>query len=44
MNQAFSVIKCAPRKRRNKSNLLVRLVIFLALSAAAGWLIISIRS
>lgn len=39
MNLAASTIRCAPSKRRRKSNLLVRLATLIAASAAAGWLI-----
>lgn len=39
MNQAASIIRCAPTKRRKKGKLIVRLAILLATSAAAGWLI-----
>ena len=39
MSLTFAVIRCAPRKQRRKTRLLVRLAILLAASAAAGWLI-----
>lgn len=36
MSLAFSIIRCAPRRRRSKP---MRLVLFLAATALAGWLL-----
>ena len=39
MNLAASVIRCTPRKGRAGNRLLVRMVLIIATSAAAGWIL-----